>query len=871
MSNEEEEISNNILEIRVYLIGDYYVGKKSIVKRFRTLNASKTSGDTPTIKKKEEKNKTNDDENDEDNKEEEKKELTQEQKDFLKKEEIRQNLMKITKVFTLGQKSIYFNFYPCLEAIPLKSNYNYDDEDEDYEFEKKYKITLKPTQKELEEYILNNSKYKGNIENFFLFVYDLSDFTSFKKLQIYFEQLNKHFKLNENNYYYSLIGNKLDQKRNLNDEDKKSLNDFISQNNMKYYEISTLMFYNFELFFENLFSGIFANFFADVEEYDKKINKILSSRSNFSKSERTTFKQNETPGPDTYDANVYQYPYNREEFLRTFNTKDGGRFNKKIFINKIGPIFNYKKKLNNNNFDENNNYNLSKEKKESKKYNQTVTNIYKELQHKKAIKESLQLNCDFPGYSLGIKDQKMNLNLKNSRREKIQDINNKLSEAFEESTFKLNSLPNKKLIKDKDYYDKCLSIKQEYNKNRIEDMKSLESEFMEKQKENLKNNEISQNNRIKRIKERQDKYNKISKDLEVIRSHSQQKKILPTISEPKLKLDTNYKFYDIRQKYDNTKGFTLGPKWKKFEKKIDYPQYATILDDFEKILLKNSKNNNKNLTYAERFIPLKINEPGDLTEFNEKLKQYEINKKNYRLNNTTTFFSDRQNLKERVQNNKERLKDKREEQLNNIIQTQFELTGENYLIPNINYSQVEERAPQFSITGKNLEKVSIFKKYNNESNLFNDLSDDKKRLENPNIAAVRPRLPVFSFGKGERFPNMYKFKDNDNDDKSGSEDKNNYNDLFVDGNFSYNDKQSFLKTQNFMGSSPKGDNVKKYEGPGYYLLKGFADEIIEKGRKINEAHIRMEKLKQEEEKKKLEKSMEKEQKNNDIENNNNNI
>ena len=857
MSNEEE-ISNNVLEIRVYLIGDYNVGKKSIIKRFRTLNSSKTTGDTLN-KRKNEKTKSDNDQEDDNEETKKDKELNQEQIDFLKKEEIRQNLMKLTKIYTIGNKAIYINFYPCLEAIPLKRNYNYDEEDEDYEFEKNYKITLKPTQKELEQYILNESKYNGNIENIFLFVYDLNDFTSFKKLEIYFEQINKHFKLDENNYNYALIGNKLDKKVNLNDEDKNSLNNFISKNNMKYYEISTLMFYNFEYFFENLFSNIFSNFLYEIEDYQNKIHKILMSKSNFSKSERTTFKQNETPGPDNYDANVYQYPYNKEEFYKTFNTRNGGRFNKKIFINKIGPIFNYKKKQNNNIEENNNNYNLSKEKKD-KKYNQTVTGLYKELQHKKAIKDSLQLNCDLPGYSLGIKDQKMNLNLKNSRREKIQEINNKLSEAFEESTFQLNSLGNKKVIKDKDYYEKCLSNKKEYNQFKIKDMKDLEDEFLKKYKENLKSNEIAQKNKINRIKERQEKYNKISKDLEVIRSHSQQKKILPTISEPKLKFDDNYKFYDIRQKYDNNKGFTLGAKWKKFDKKIEYPQFNTILDDFEKIILKNQNNNNKNLTYAERFLPIKTNEPGDLTKFNEKLKQYEINKKNYRLNNTTTFFSDRQNAKERVQNNKERLKNQKEEELNNIIQTQFQMTGENYLIPNINYSQVEERAPQFSLTGKNAEKVSIFKRFNNESNLLSDLNDEKKNLENPNIAVVRPRMPIFSFGKSERFPNMYKFKENDSKDK---------NDLFVDGNFDISDKQSFLKTQNFMGSGPKGNSVKYngVPGPGYYLLKGFADEIIQKGEKINLAHIRMQKLKEESEKMKLQKSMEKEQKNEDIKNN----
>ena len=102
MSNEEE-ISNNVLEIRVYLIGDYNVGKKSIIKRFRTLNSSKTTGDTLN-KRKNEKTKSDNDQEDSNEETKKDKELNQEQIDFLKKEEIRQNLMKLTKIFTIGNK-----------------------------------------------------------------------------------------------------------------------------------------------------------------------------------------------------------------------------------------------------------------------------------------------------------------------------------------------------------------------------------------------------------------------------------------------------------------------------------------------------------------------------------------------------------------------------------------------------------------------------------------------------------------------------------------------------------------------------------------------------------------------------------------------
>ena len=43
----------NYLEIRVYLIGDYYVGKKAIVKRFKVLNSTSTTEEKEPEKKKE--------------------------------------------------------------------------------------------------------------------------------------------------------------------------------------------------------------------------------------------------------------------------------------------------------------------------------------------------------------------------------------------------------------------------------------------------------------------------------------------------------------------------------------------------------------------------------------------------------------------------------------------------------------------------------------------------------------------------------------------------------------------------------------------------------------------------------------------------
>ena len=94
MSNEEE-ISNNILEIRVYLIGDYNVGKKSIIKRFKTLNSSKTTGDITNKPKKNEKYKINNNSENLDNKEESRKGIKSRTKRFFKK---RRNSSKFIEI-----------------------------------------------------------------------------------------------------------------------------------------------------------------------------------------------------------------------------------------------------------------------------------------------------------------------------------------------------------------------------------------------------------------------------------------------------------------------------------------------------------------------------------------------------------------------------------------------------------------------------------------------------------------------------------------------------------------------------------------------------------------------------------------------------
>ena len=235
-------------------------------------------------------------------KEEKPKELSYDEKKNLANEKIRLSLMKFTKDYIFGQKSISLHFFPCLEARQVPFDYEPKETDEEYELVKNYKITLKTTKQEIEYYLnLPGITKNCSIEHLFLFVFDLKDFSSFEKLCVYFEELNKKFFISSN-FKYVLIGNKMDQKKNFSEEEKEMFNSFISKYNFKYYEISTLSFFHFENFFENLFREQFTQI-LNGSNYETKLHNLLTNKGNFSKSEKTLKRVYSNPGPDKYNSN----------------------------------------------------------------------------------------------------------------------------------------------------------------------------------------------------------------------------------------------------------------------------------------------------------------------------------------------------------------------------------------------------------------------------------------------------------------------------------------------------------------------------------------------------------------------------------------
>lgn len=356
-----EKIDNT--ELRIILIGESGVGKKSIVKRFKILNCSETR----EIKKNKNKSKENKNENENKkskirnkntnininsiNKNETKtntntkseneeisREEAEQKKYEMRKEEKRIELMNFTKIYKINMNNLEINFFPCIEAQPLPYDYELREDDEFYEYEKEYKLTIKPLIKELENIILRPSENSSNqIEFLFLFCFDLSDINSFETLYIYFSQIEKHFKLSSN-FKIVLIGNKMDKKVSMSNEQKEEIDHLITQINTKYYEISSLMFFPMDKFFENLIIDNFSNLpILSSEESKKYFHEILTQKKSFTKAKRETFEFNDVPCSNKYNINPFEYPEKRREFLRIFHDTD--KFNKKIFINKTGVLF----------------------------------------------------------------------------------------------------------------------------------------------------------------------------------------------------------------------------------------------------------------------------------------------------------------------------------------------------------------------------------------------------------------------------------------------------------------------------------------------------------------------------------------------------
>lgn len=115
-------------------------------------------------------------------------------------------------------------------------------------------------------------------------------------MELYYNKLRDYFKIDDN-YLKALVGNKADSRITLSKRDEEFLDNFIKDNDMKHYEISTYNYFNFEKFFEQLFIDIISPINSELqkETFLNRFHLVLHSRANLSKAERRIHDINDVP------------------------------------------------------------------------------------------------------------------------------------------------------------------------------------------------------------------------------------------------------------------------------------------------------------------------------------------------------------------------------------------------------------------------------------------------------------------------------------------------------------------------------------------------------------------------------------------------
>ena len=454
-----------------------------------------------------------------------------------------------SKLFNVHKTKICVK--PFFILPPEKVSYDYfpAEEDSEYEIDNHFNFSFKGLKNDIKK-IINNKKtiieelpgYKISLYNIFAFIYDMSKFNSFEMLIHYYDLIEVNFNLSK---IYDLIpciiGNKRDQKIFLYSEMQNTFNDFIKEHNLPIFEISTKPYFKFDKFFLEFLIKFLNKYHVNLfKEYNfkKDFEKILINKPSFSKSNRENYSKKDLyPGP-SYDVNIYSFNSFKEIFQSLNNNKY--RFNRKIFYNKIGPKFHNSKSTKDIN-------------------NVDILNI--NLNSFLSQEKGGLLNKPIEGHTFGIVKGK--LNLFKSRKELIFKRYESLKESIKDDmSLLINNLSNNKK-KGEEYIEETTERRKklfEIKKN--ERKKILEKIF-----------EIHSNNFGK------------------IKNHQEQKK-------KKIILSQNNKSLSYPNLFATNNAFMPSTKETKEKSKkrfleVVYPKNKNNLEEYKKILKKINKNKQK--------------------------------------------------------------------------------------------------------------------------------------------------------------------------------------------------------------------------------------------------------------------------------------
>ena len=805
--NEYEHNSNySYNEIRMYVLGDIFVGKQSFINKILSLPCSKLIA--PKIQKENNNNNQNNNINNNYN------------NNNQNNNNNKNNNNNIDKIHSLNNPTLLFNIHNHKITIKpfyievaetLPDNFEVKEEDSDYELESEINISFEKIKKILVEKITNenlliklNEKYNNILINhLFIFLFDLSNYYSLEKIILYYNSISRFLKFDKNIETFNsiLIGNKIDKKMVFDNEEKLIFNKFLQNSNLKYYEISCKNFFDFRNFFVKFFIDLYSNKILFNNEILKNcfVN-LIKNKSFFSQAKR--------------DLNFVQKNFD----VPFYNINDNY-----LYKNKIGPkIMKSEEKL------------TIKIKKDKFIFKKKL--LTKEFEDK--------LNGKIKGFSFGLKKSSNSVNnsLIKERENLINIKNDEIRKSLNENNLsKLLNNNNNEKIKNEEYFNNVIQrkknilnefkikrenkiniFKEQYEKNLNKIKKINENKiFLSNSCSNIFNNnkEEEKIKRIERIYNINFKNNK--KHLEKKINFHIQNLISPAPNS-----------YDIRGNLLNiSKGKTiLGKRKEETLNKIDVP-FVYIKSDIEKMIENNEKNFKEIKTFEERFKNNnnEFNTNCDVISNTIKFIEEENKKKNKRYQNILENSEKNKNLRNFLS---ERNIFKKNVLMKKILNEKKEkiLFDKNNSSNEINYSLIFENSPSYSLTGRpkeinNKENKIIL---NDEDN-FNENNYNKNNeiFPLPNFNYLKPKEPSFSFGLAKRFndvENINNFYINNNNCI--------FNSVFKDGKFSQDTKKFFFKKEMYDNKIKKEfvNKIEDFPGPGQYKIKSSFDEILKKNK-----------------------------------------
>ena len=779
------------------------------------------------------------------------------------------------KIFNINNTKICIKPYYILSAEKIDFNYNPEIDDSENEYDTELNISFKGIKNDVKKIISNKKpiieleklkNYRISICNIFIFLYDMSDFFTFDIVAKYFKYLENSLELSKmDNAIIFLIGNKKDKKVLLDLDQVNSLNTFLKEN-IPFYEISTRLYFNFTKFFIELILRALSIFHQDLLELDKfklALEKIANNKQTFAKSKREIYQKLDSFVGPKYYANIYGFS-NQEELSESFNVEKM-RFNKKIFVNKTGPKYVKSKSTK----DINLNINV----------NDINDSLLKLEQQLNEIKGGI-LNKPIKGYQFGIVSGK--LNLLKLRKKLISQRNKSFKDSLEEGSSLFTQNANTFRIKGEEYLEEAKKRRQnilekkilekkeindELNRIHLMNLEKLENERNIKREKLLasqtKNgqslsfpdlftsfsniNNINNNNNYNytsniNTKENKEEMNKTSRQNYTTIKHFKNKQYLQDYYFKLKMIKATHKdtpspgpnSYDIRRNIsDKNKGFSITGKRKELTPNLSDPSFPDLKDEFDIIVLKGKKYNNK-IESSPRFKKLEKEKDRGPYPNDEVWKKWELNRSDINKNKVK-YFMENINEKKKNQMKKVELIKQQTEEIQRLkreilIRKGYEDPSE---IKSINYSQVEFSSPKFTIKGRHppkikqepiLEEPKSPEDTNTQQLLKEDNYDNNEKfISSPNINYVKPKLPSVVFGKAQRFDTHREYQ--------GSLD------LFQDGVFALKTQQNFSCKSPYDNPTQRTSIQKvkeKSPSPADYVIKSIFEIIAEKGKKTSE-------------------------------------